>query len=606
MSVKNFTEYNLPQEAYATFDATTLKTLIINRLNESEVFRDQNFEGSNINSFIDIVAYMYHVLLFYLNTTASESTFTTAELYENINKLVSNIGYKPTGRQTSLVNIDLSSTSSLGVGQYSIKRFSYLSKDGVSYTTLKDISFEKTTTNNEELAISNGMLHQGSIIEHPLYTAIGEAFEVIRIINRNTDLNTTSVSKFIADNTFTIFVKSRNTDTWQEWTETSSLFLESAGSLKFEKRYNENSNYEFKFGNGINGKQLQADDTVQIYYIKSDDVAGQVSANGLNGSNFIIYNTPTFNEISTNIYSEDNNFISSLNTAYITASNLNESIAVSSAESAAEIKNNAPKLFSLQNRLVTGADYEAFITKNFNGFIQSVKAISNETYTNKVLKYYYDIGLNRPNEDNRVLFNQVRYASSTSFNNVNLFTVSKNSIINEQIPNYTNPAQKQLILTECNNIKDITHNVVFADPIFKAFAFGVASNSETVLTEVLAETKLIIYRDRNNIVNVSNLKASIQNIFKTAFNKILLGSTVSVNEIQNNILNIYGVERLGTRRVVDGITYETSSISFIVWNPVYEYSDIMITSKDYKLEDFQYAYFYKVSDIINNIIIENS
>ena len=88
MSVKNFTEYNLPQEAYATFDATTLKTLIINRLNESEVFRDQNFEGSNINSFIDIVAYMYHVLLFYLNTTASESTFTTAELYENIKRIV--------------------------------------------------------------------------------------------------------------------------------------------------------------------------------------------------------------------------------------------------------------------------------------------------------------------------------------------------------------------------------------------------------------------------------------------------------------------------------------------------------------------------------------
>jgi hypothetical protein len=606
MSVKNFTEYNLPQEAYATFDATTLKTLIINRLNESEIFRDQNFEGSNINSFIDIVAYMYHVLLFYLNTTASESTFTTAELYENINKLVSNIGYKPTGKQTSLVNIDLTGTSTLGAGQYSIKRFSYLSKDGVSYTTLKDISFEKTTASNEELSISNSMLHQGSIIEHPVYTAIGEAFEVIKIINTNTDLRTNSVNKFIADNTFTIFVKSRNTETWQEWTETSSLFLESAGSLKFEKRYNENGNYEFKFGNGLNGKQLQADDIVQIFYIKSDDTSGYVSANGLNGSSFIIYNTPTFNEISSDIYSEDNNFISSLNTAYITANNLNESIAVSSAETAAEIKNNAPKLFALQNRLVTGTDYESFITKNFNGFIQSVKAISNDTYTNKVLKYYYDIGLNRPNEDSRVLFNQVRYANSTSFNNVNLFTVPKNSIINEQIPNYTNPTQKQLILSECNNIKDITHNVVFADPVFKAFALGVASNTETILTEVLAETKLVIYKDRNNIVNVSNLKASIQNIFKTTFSKVLLGSTVSISEIQNSILNIYGVERIGTRRVVDGITYETPLISFIVWNPLYQYNDIIITSKDYKLEDFQYAYFYKASDIVNNIIIENS
>jgi len=61
MSTENFTEFNLPKDAYAAFDATTLKDLIINRLNENEVFRDQVFEGSNINAFIDIVAYMYHV-----------------------------------------------------------------------------------------------------------------------------------------------------------------------------------------------------------------------------------------------------------------------------------------------------------------------------------------------------------------------------------------------------------------------------------------------------------------------------------------------------------------------------------------------------------------
>ena len=67
MNTKNFTEYNLPLNVYVTFDATTLKDLIINRLNESEVFKDQVYEGSNINAFIDVVAYMYHVLLFYLN-----------------------------------------------------------------------------------------------------------------------------------------------------------------------------------------------------------------------------------------------------------------------------------------------------------------------------------------------------------------------------------------------------------------------------------------------------------------------------------------------------------------------------------------------------------
>ena len=111
MSLENFTDYKLPKNAYLSFDANTLKSLIIDRLNENEVFTDQNFEGSNFNAFVDVVSYMYHVLLFYLNTTSNESTFTTATLYENMNKLVSNIGYKPLGDQTSTLNFNISATN---------------------------------------------------------------------------------------------------------------------------------------------------------------------------------------------------------------------------------------------------------------------------------------------------------------------------------------------------------------------------------------------------------------------------------------------------------------------------------------------------------------
>jgi len=100
MSLQDFTDYSLPKNAYLTFDANSLKGLIIDRLNENETFTDQNFEGSNFSAFIDVVAYMYHVLLFQLNTTSNESTFNTATIYENMNKLVSNIGYNPLGDQT--------------------------------------------------------------------------------------------------------------------------------------------------------------------------------------------------------------------------------------------------------------------------------------------------------------------------------------------------------------------------------------------------------------------------------------------------------------------------------------------------------------------------
>jgi hypothetical protein len=306
MSIKNFTEYNLPQNAYATFDATSLKSLIIQRLNESEVFRDQNFEGSNINAFIDVVAYMYHTLLFYLNTTSSESTFTTAELYENMSKLVSNLGYKPSGKQTSVANINLTGTSNLNIGAHTIRKFSYIDVSGVSYTTLRDISFEKTVSGEQSLSISNSILHQGSIREHLPYTATGEEFEVVRIINTRPASNSIT-EPFIADNTFTVYVKNIDTGVWQQWTESASLYLESPGSLKFEKRLNENGNYEFKFGNDIIGRKLKEGDIVQIYYILSDNSQGVISANAISNARFNIYTTPTFENIVASIYTNDRN-----------------------------------------------------------------------------------------------------------------------------------------------------------------------------------------------------------------------------------------------------------------------------------------------------------
>ena len=87
-----FLDFNLPQDAYVAFDAVSLKDYIVNRLDANEKFTDQNYEGSNLAAVIDIIAYSYHVLLFYLNNTASEVNFDQATLYENMNKIVKLIG----------------------------------------------------------------------------------------------------------------------------------------------------------------------------------------------------------------------------------------------------------------------------------------------------------------------------------------------------------------------------------------------------------------------------------------------------------------------------------------------------------------------------------
>ena len=182
-----FLEFDLPQKAYAAFDAITLKNYIIERLNENEKFADQNFEGSNLSAIIDIIAYSYHVLLFYLNNTAAEVNFDQASLYENMNRIVKLIGYKPTGKQTSIIPINAVASANLATGNYTIPKYSYFLVDDIQYTFLDHVSFDKVAAGTESLATINNnvVLYQGGVGEYPAYTAQGEKFEIVTIVEDN-------------------------------------------------------------------------------------------------------------------------------------------------------------------------------------------------------------------------------------------------------------------------------------------------------------------------------------------------------------------------------------------------------------------------------------
>jgi hypothetical protein len=298
MATQNtFNNFNLNVDGYAAFDALSLKNLIIKRLNSNDVFTDQNFEGSNISSIIDIVAYAYHVLLFYLNRTSSESSFTNAELYENINKIVKLINYSPVGNQTSILPFQATASQQLIPETYTIQRYSYFTVNGVNYSFNNDISFTKATSGTEFLSDFSGqnLLYQGTYVEYPTYVAAGEPFEVITLTVVDNAGNNIVIDHFNID----VYVRDNTTSnpTWSKWSPTASLFLERSNSLKYEIRLNESGRYEIKFGNNINGKQLNAGDEVAIYYLKSSGTSGQIGPNILNNNNLFPYASTRFNQI---------------------------------------------------------------------------------------------------------------------------------------------------------------------------------------------------------------------------------------------------------------------------------------------------------------------
>ena len=167
---EEITQFDLPKNSYAAFDAQSMRDLIIDRLNNNSAttFTDQNYEGSNLNAIIDVIAYSFHTLLFYLNQTSSESMFSDSQLYENMNRIVKLIDYKPIGRQSSIVPMILKSTESLSTGYFTLPKFSFVTSNGITYSTTKDITFRKVNSGAIETLtpIDNTLFFEGKYKEY--------------------------------------------------------------------------------------------------------------------------------------------------------------------------------------------------------------------------------------------------------------------------------------------------------------------------------------------------------------------------------------------------------------------------------------------------------
>ena len=601
MSTSNYTEFNLQRNAYAAFDATSMKQLITNRLRDSKLFPDISFESSNISGLVDVLSYSYHVLLFYLNQTSSESLFSQTELLENMNRIVSLIAYKPNGPTTAALKFEVVASRQLPINSYVLKRYSNVVVNGISYSINKDIIFNKTIESEQSIDTigTSNLLHQGFFREYPKYFALGEEFELINI---NVNFNaTTFLNKFIDYNNIYVYVKDVDTQLWSEWTEVSNLYLANNSSKVFEKRYNSNENIEIKFGNNVNGKALSENDEVQIYYLESDGALGSLSNNILKNAKFLNFKTTVFDEIISNVSPE---------TIYLTADQLlqlnldNEysSIPYKEAETVDEIRNNSPLSYASQNRAVTVADYESFLIKTFSSIIQSVKVVSNKEYVNEYLSYFYDLGLERPNLDERLLFNQVSFNDACDFNNVYVFAIPRyGAISDETTPNQLFFAQKQAIVEKLEPRKMITSNIVVSDPTYIAFSLGLLDFGENLDKDVRLSTVLRITRKSDLVISRDQIKYNVFNIIKNFFDQANnnLGQTLDISKLSFDILNIDGVKKIETVRTDTG--YTVNKLNFIYWNPYYENVDIGIISQNISMKYFQFPFYYEITNLINSI-----
>ena len=583
---------------YVAFDATNIKEFINNRLTQSGLFTDQYLEGSNLTAITNIIAYSFHTLMFYLNKTSSESMFSEAQLYENINRIVKLVNYSPIGAQTSTVTFTCSAVQNLGLGSFTIPRYTFLRVNNTPYSFNTDVSFTKTLSGTQLIeAVGNqALLYQGKWTEYPLYNALG--------VNNETVLVSPGSGVLVDHFNIDVYVKDINTGKWSQWLRTDSLYLENAADTKFEIRYNENRSYELKFGDDINGKRLNTNDVVAVYYLQSAGTNGQISSNVLGDLPAVIYSTSQFNLIKQDVFNIDLTYLNDTNINSLFFNNSNPSTLYTEPENAESIRINAPAAFKSQYRLVTSEDFEKFIKSTFNNILQDVKVYNNGDYVNNHLKYLYDIGLTDPNQDNRVLYNQIAFSTSCNFNNVYVYALPRATNINlNNYNNYLTPTQKSLITKTCENKKVLTSNIIVNDPVYKAVTVGSGETTDKDLTVITAQTRLVIKLERNAKSSNDLIKNKVKGIFQEFFNpaKGTLGYNIDVLSLVSQIESINGVQNVYSQRLDTGDLVQ--GVSLVIWNPAYPKNDLFITTKNYKLKDFQALYFYDIDEFADRIIV---
>lgn len=577
---------------YAAIEATTLKDQIIQKLNDSGVLTDQNYEGSNITQLINIFSYTHDILMFYLNKTSNETLFSEAEIYENLNRLVKCIDYKPIGYQTASLSFELSATSSLSIGSYTIPRYTYFRIGGIQYAFMEDVAFTKTLSGTEDLTdiSDNYLLYQGKVVEFPLYIASGDNSEVINIGTNGEKVDYFNIH---------VYIKNNITSQWEEWERVESLYEKSSDEKAFEIRFGPKKDYTITFGDNINGKGLSLNDQVAVYYLLSDGSTGEIGVNSLNGLLPIVYSSVQYNEVVIQDLLAGNTILTKRGLSNLLFDNTYISSSVSDGQTIDEIRKVAPASAKARGRLVTKSDYEAFIKTNFRNIILDVAVLSNSDYINTYVKYFYDNGIKEFNTESRQLLSQLKFSSACNFNNIYTVVVPRNFVnTSKQYINFLSQSQKNLIKNSCEKSKMEGSEVIPIDPIYMSFAFGVSNAPDQYVS---VNSTIQIVRQTGTKLSDDYIKETFASVLLEYFNPVLLTleQTIDINELNTLILNISGISKFYT--VNDTLKYD--GLSLIMWNDVYSKS-FEIINKNKTLNKFQFPYFnLNKEEIVNKIII---
>lgn len=316
-------------------DFVDIKNNLKQFLRSQDVLKDYNYEGSALNTLLDVLAYNTQYNAYYLNMVANEMFLDTALQRNSVVSQAKLLNYTPKSAIAPQATINLTvngvTDSSLTLPKFT----SFLSEavDGVNYNFVNTDAYT-VNVNNGTASFQNVILKQG--IPNTLSFIVDESTNptfTFKIPEINVDTTSLVVS-----------VQESSSNTFSNIYNRSTNFLTLNGSsTAYFLQEGLNGFYEVYFGDGILGKKLSNGNVVNLSYITTQGT----SAAGAN-SFVIMDSVGGFSNIS------------------ITP--LFPATQGSPKESISSIKFQAPKSYSAQNRAVTKEDYITVIQQNNLGY----------------------------------------------------------------------------------------------------------------------------------------------------------------------------------------------------------------------------------------------
>ena len=349
----------MPLANFTNLDFDQVKTTLTDYIQSNSNFTDYDFQGSNLSTIIDLLAYNTYITSYNANMVANEVFLDSATLRENVVSLARNIGYVPKSKKASRATISFTvdttnvspvpASLTLKAGPVAGSSGSFGNSSAI-FSILEDITvpvyngtavFNDITVYEGTLLTSNFVFNTRNVNQKFILPNAGVDTDLISVKVKNNESSTASTEYKLQDSLFDI---------------------NSSSNVYFIQEV-EDERYQIFFGDGIFGKALEDNNFISVNYI----VTNGDSANGI--SSF------TFNGRITYIRNAQNYTVTS-GVSLITTETISSGGEV--IESVDSVKKFAPRIYASQNRCLTANDYETLIPSRIYPETESISVFGGE------------------------------------------------------------------------------------------------------------------------------------------------------------------------------------------------------------------------------------